>query len=114
PRLAGWPAMPDALDELASAHMEPVKSKGIRSVTYNAEARTLDVEFSSARSYRYFEVPPSVYAWYTRADSKGRFINRLVKDEYRVERLDVPGTNDDETSLLDGLRKSLEHPQGND
>ena len=106
--------MPAGADELASAHMQPVKSKGIRKVAYDAEARTLDVEFSSSRAYRYFDVPPSVYAWLARADSKGRFINRLVKDKYRFERLDVPGTACDEANLLDSLRQSLERPRNED
>jgi hypothetical protein len=106
--------MPDDGDELASAHMQPVKSKGIRKVAYDAVARTLDVEFSSSRAYRYFDVPPSVYAWFGRVESKGRFINRLVKDKYRFERLDGPVAAGEETSLLDSLRKSLEHPQSDD
>jgi hypothetical protein len=94
--------------------MQPVKSKGIRKVAYDAQARTLDVEFSSSRAYRYFDVPPSVYAWFARVGSKGRFINRLVKDKYRFERLDGSSTTDEETSLLDSLRKSLERPRGDD
>ncbi len=106
--------MPEAVDGLASAHMQPLKSKGIRRVAYDAEARTLDVEFSSSRAYRYFDVPPSVYAWFARAGSKGRFINRLVKDKYRFERLDDLPTAADETSLLDKLRKSLELPRSDD
>lgn len=106
--------MPAGVDELASAHMQPVKSKGIRKVAYDAEARTLDVEFSSSRAYRYFDVPPSVYAWLARADSKGRFINRLVKDKYRFERLEVRSAASEETSLLDSLRKSLERSRSDD
>jgi len=86
--------------------MVPVKSKGIRGVAYDPEARTLDVEFSSSRIYRYFDVPPSVYEWLTRVESKGRFINRLVKDRYRYERIDGP--SDQDPDLLESLRKSLD------
>jgi len=86
----------------------PVKSTGIRSVAYDADARTLDVEFSSSRVYRYFDVPPSVYEWLTRVESKGRFINRLVKDRYRYERIDVARDADEEADLLESLRKSLD------
>jgi len=92
--------------------MVPVRSKGIRGVAYDPEARTLDVEFSSSRIYRYFDVPPSVYEWLTRVESKGRFINRLVKDKYRYERIDGPAA-DDEADLLETLRKSLDdRPDG--
>lgn len=88
--------------------MRPVKSRGVRAIAYDAEKRTLDVEFSSSKVYRYFDVPPSVYEWLSRADSKGRFINRLVKDKYRFERVDLPDAKDDGADLLAALRASLE------
>lgn len=99
--------------------MPPVKSKGIRRVEYDAGARTLDVEFSSSKVYRYFDVPPSVYAWLERVESKGRFVNRLVKDKYRFERVDGPDEGGPDeggegTSLLDALRKSLDRFPGDD
>ena len=95
---------------MAPSDMKPVKSRGIRGVTYDAEAQTLDVEFSSSRIYRYFDVPPSVYEWLVRVESKGRFINRLIKDKYRYERIDGPAAENDESSLIDNLRRSLESP----
>lgn len=85
-----------------------MKSTAIRSIAYDPEARTLDVEFAPSRIYRYFDVPPSVYEWLTRVESKGRFINRLVKDKYRYERIDGPAPADEATDLLDSLRRSLE------
>jgi hypothetical protein len=94
--------------------MQPIKSKGILRVAYDARARTLDVEFSSSKIYRYFDVPPSVYAWLERVESKGRFLNRLVKDKYRFERIDAAGAENEATDLLDALRKSLESPRGED
>lgn len=89
--------------------MQPVKSKGIRAIAYDAQRRTLDVEFSSSKLYRYFDVSPAAYEWLLRAESKGRFINRLVKDNYRYERIDRPDA--DETDLAEALRKSLERPR---
>jgi hypothetical protein len=86
--------------------MIPVKSKGIRGIAYDPDARTLDIEFSSSKIYRYFDVPPSLYEWLTRVESKGRFVNRLIKDKYRYERIDGPSASD--TDLLDSLRKSLD------
>ena len=90
--------------------MEPVKSRGIRGISYDAEKHTLDVEFSSSKIYRYFDVSPSVYAWLTRAESKGRFVNRLVKDNYRYERVDRPDASADEENLLEALREALDRP----
>lgn len=85
-----------------------MKPKGIRRIAYDLEAKTLDVEFTSSRTYRYFDVPPSLYEWLMRVESKGRFINRLVKDKYRYERIDGPAPADEEADLLDRLRRSLE------
>jgi len=92
--------------------MIPVKSKGIRSIAYDPVARTLDIEFSSSKIYRYFDVPPSLYEWLTRVESKGRFVNRLVKDKYRYERIDGPSAAD--TDLLDRLQKSLDERSSDD
>ena len=92
---------------------QPAKSKGIRVVAYDAARRTLDVEFAAGKVYRYFDVPPEVHAWLTRVESKGKFVNRLVRDKYRYERLDGDGSTtggggDDD--LLAALQKSLETP----
>jgi hypothetical protein len=92
--------------------MRPAKSKGIRGIAYNAEQRTLDVEFASSKVYRYFDVPVEVYEWLARVKSKGRFVNRLVKEKYRYERVDdsVAG----EPDLSAALRKSLGLPPEDD
>ena len=50
----------------------PVQSEGVEWVAYDSEAQTLDVHFGPLRTYRYFEVPHSVYDWLLRARSKGR------------------------------------------
>lgn len=88
----------------------PPKVKSVRVVAYDAERRTLDVEFATSKVYRYFDVPPDVYAWLERVESKGKFINRLVRDKYRYERLDAAAAQDDGDDLLETLRKSLEPP----
>jgi hypothetical protein len=91
---------------------QPTKSKGIRVVAYDAARRTLDVEFAAGKVYRYFDVPPEVHAWLARVESKGKFVNRLVRDKYRYERLDGDGatTAGGDDDLLAALQKSLEPP----
>lgn len=91
--------------------MHKVTSRAIRSISYDAERCTLDVEFSSSKVYRYFDVSPPVYEWLSRTKSKGRFINRLVKDNYRYERVDGSESGGAEPNLLEALRKSLERPK---
>jgi hypothetical protein len=89
-----------------------VKSKAVKSLLYDDATRTLDVEFASASTYRYFDVPRDVYEWLLRVDSKGTFVNRLVKEKYRYERVDS-GTAPPDDDLEKLLRGSLrEPPQG--
>lgn len=84
-----------------------VRSRGIDWVAYDEEAQTLYVQFGASRAYRYFDVPPPVYDWLLRAPSKGKFVNRLVKDRFRYEAFD-PGCGEEaEADLLALLEKSL-------
>jgi hypothetical protein len=89
----------------------PVQSKGIDWVAYDEEAQTLYVHFGSSSTYRYFNVPPPVYAWLLRAPSKGKFVNRLVKDRYRYERLEEDSSREADVDLLALLEKSLDEPR---
>jgi hypothetical protein len=88
----------------------PVQSKGIDWVAYDEEAQILCVHFGSTRTYRYFDVPPAVYAWLLRAPSKGKFVNRLVKDRYRYEQLEPDSSGKADADLLALLQKSLNDP----
>jgi hypothetical protein len=90
--------------------MEAVNSKGIRWVRYDEHTRTLDVAYTSSGEYRYFDVGPEVYAWLMKAESKGKFVNRLVKEKYRYERLDVEPTSTEEGDIEQLLRDSLQRP----
>jgi hypothetical protein len=94
--------------------MEAVNSKGIRWVRYDERTRTLDVAYTSSGEYRYFDVGPEVYSWLMKAESKGKFVNRLVKEKYRYERLDAESVPSDEGKLEQLLRDSLQSPTGDD
>ncbi len=89
--------------------MDAVNSKGIRWIRYDERTRTLDVAYTSGE-YRYFDVGPEVYAWLKRAESKGKFVNRLVKEKYRYERLNVESGASEEGDLEQLLRESLNSP----
>ena len=90
--------------------MEAVNSKGIRWIRYDERTRTLDVAYTNSGEYRYFDVGPEVYAWLVRAESNGTFVNRLVKERYRYERLDdeqaSSGESDLEQFLLDSQQSA--------
>jgi hypothetical protein len=89
---------------------QAVKSTGIRWIRYDERARTLDVAYVNSGEYRYFDVEPEVYAWLSKVESKGRFVNRLVKEKYRYERLDGEQTSSEEGDLEQLLRDSLQSP----
>jgi hypothetical protein len=91
-------------------HMEAMNSKGIRWIRYDERTRTLDVAYTASGEYRYFDVGPEVYAWLMRAESKGKFVNRLVKERYRYERLNVESAASEEGELEQLLRESLHPP----
>jgi len=74
------PVWPEPRGE--SMSMTPVESSMMRSVEYNAGAKTLDIAFSSGKTYRYFDVPASVYKGLLKAESKGQFFNERIKDEF--------------------------------
>ncbi len=89
---------------------QAVKSSGIRWIRYDERARTLDVAYVNSGEYRYFDVEPEVHAWLSKVDSKGKFVNRLVREKYRYERLDVERTSSEEDDLEQLLRDSLQSP----
>ena len=87
---------------------EALNSRSIRWVRYDEQTRTLDVAFAGSGEYRYFDVEPEVYAWLAKVDSKGKFVNRLVKEKYRYERLDGERKPSEEGDLEQLLRDSLQ------
>ena len=58
------------------------ESSSIAAFAYEAEDMTLFVRFKTGRTYRYAGVPASVYAAFSRADSKGAFFNAQVQGRY--------------------------------
>ncbi len=59
-----------------------VVSTNIRSVGYDPESSTLEVEFNSGSIYQYLDVPESEYEGLMNAASKGRYLNRNIKGRY--------------------------------
>lgn len=64
-----------------------LESAAISAVTYNRDMRTLDVEFRGGGTYRYLDVPRSMYGDLLKAESAGAFWNE-VKDQFAYIRLD--------------------------
>ena len=60
-----------------------VRSSNIRSVGYDPESSTLEVEFNTGSIYQYSNVTESEYEGLMNATSKGRYLNRNIKDRYQ-------------------------------
>ena len=62
-------------------------STAITNFEYRPETKTLLVWFhDSGELYRYIDVPPAVYEAFKKAASKGRFLNKYIKDRYCFQR----------------------------
>lgn len=66
---------------------EVVSSSSIRSLGYDARTQTLEVEFVSGSVYRYASVPKDVWAALRKAESKGKFFQRYVRDTFAAQAL---------------------------
>jgi hypothetical protein len=64
-----------------------VESSSLRSIGYDRETQTLEVEFHGGRTYRYLGVPPEVWAGLRHAASKGQFFQTFVRDRFDTTRV---------------------------
>lgn len=70
---------------------QPVESSNVCAVGYDAELRTLEIEFGKDcspgdprnRLYHFFDVPPEVHQELMSFWSPGRFVNRQLNFPYR-------------------------------
>lgn len=65
----------------------PLESSVIAAVRYDANARRLDVRFTSGELYRYSGVPASVMRAFMAAPSAGEFFNAEIRGAYPFEHL---------------------------
>lgn len=83
----------------------PVRSRSLRSIGYESESESLELEFQSGRVYVYSGVPETVHAWLMRVPDKGGFFNRTIRDRYPWR--DVTGAGEPEPDLIGALQDSL-------
>lgn len=63
------------------------KSTHVVRAAYDDAAQTLDVEFKSGDTYRYFLVPKTVAIEFFGAPSAGGFVRNVLTDSYRYEQI---------------------------
>ena len=68
-------------------YRNPVTSSNIRSIGYDSQSGTLEVEFTSGDVYQYFNVPEHLYRGLTNASSKGQFLNDYIRNSYRYQKV---------------------------
>ncbi len=61
----------------------PVESSMLAMVGYDAEQKTLELEFNSGKVYHYYDVPLKVYRDMLKAESKGSYFRGLIDGMYR-------------------------------
>ena len=66
---------------------QPVRSSNLAAVGYDAESRTLEIEFLDSGVYQYFDVPPSIHDGLMGAPSHGKFFHAHIRDKYRYAKI---------------------------
>ena len=92
---------------LAAMERVPMRSRAVVSAGYDAETRTLEIEFSSGRVYRFSDVPASAYDWLLRVPNKGVYVTRNISDRYAYEDVSRPNADDDSADLEALLEASI-------
>jgi hypothetical protein len=64
-----------------------VDSSSLRSIGYDRRSQTLEIEFDSGGVYRYLDVPNAVWLGLKQAESKGKFFQAHVREQYRASRI---------------------------
>ena len=67
--------------------MQPVNSRNIRLVGYDAEGQLLVIEFRSGGIYQYSNVPETVHRRLIQASSKGSYFHQAIRDQYSFRRM---------------------------
>lgn len=70
---------------------EYVDSNSVEWFDFDRHGKTLEIAYASGGIYRYFGVPARVRDQLRDAESKGRFVNDVIKKRYRYTCLKAPG-----------------------
>ena len=74
---------PNAPGIVSRIERHPVESRALLAVGYSRRLRALEVEFKRGGTYRYLNVPRTVYEGLLSANSKAGYYNRHVRGKYR-------------------------------
>ena len=66
---------------------QSVSSSNLRSIGYDADTQTLEVEFHNGSIYQYDDVPEKVHRGLMQAASKGSYLNQHIRHQYHYQRI---------------------------
>ena len=72
---------------MAVPDLLPVDSTSVARIGYDREAMEIYVEFHTGALYGYRRAPDFVFDAFARADSKGAFLNKVIKPRFTVRKL---------------------------
>jgi hypothetical protein len=64
-----------------------VDSTNLKKVGYDRKTKELEITFQNGRVYVYDDVPEEVFKELLDADSKGRYFNSEIRDDYQYYRV---------------------------
>ena len=62
---------------------EYIESSMIRSIGFDPDTSTLEIEFNSGAVWQYFDFPESVWYDFRNSESKGKYFRKEIKNQYR-------------------------------
>ena len=65
--------------------MHYVDSSNVEAIGYDPDTRELHVHFKTSGNYVYAEVEEWVFSEFLQANSKGRYLNQMIKGVYDYE-----------------------------
>ena len=66
---------------------QSVGSSNVRSVGYDSDTQTLEVEFCTGSIYQYYGVPEKIHRGLMQAASKGSYLNQHIRSSYDYRRI---------------------------
>jgi len=64
-----------------------IESSMIKSIGYDAQSSTLEIEFNSGEVWQYFDFSESLWYEFESSESKGKFFHREIKNQYSESRI---------------------------
>ncbi len=69
--------------------LETVESDVIHAIGYDADIQLLEIIFNDGRIYQYRGVPAAVFDGLKQAESKGRYFQENIRDEFQYWQFDA-------------------------